>query len=323
MTALADSVRAGRRRALGRALTWVESRDERGDALLALLADGSGTFRLGITGAPGVGKSSLVAELIGRLRRAGERVAVVAVDPTSPISGGALLGDRLRMRGHQDDDGVFIRSLASRSGVGGLAGATDEVAELLARAGFGIVLIETVGVGQLEMGIAGEADAVFLLISPEGGDVIQFLKGGLMEVVDRIVVNKSDRPGADETLRVVRQLAHERDEAEPLAVSCHEGRGLDDLVEVILEAARQHRADARPERAVTRVERRVRRRLEDRWLERAWARVGGRDIAREAAERIARGEARFVEEVEALARQGEIDASESANERSKKSNSGE
>ncbi len=309
---LVRSIRAGSRRAVGRGVTWIESRDTRADELLSRLGeDGAPSpraFRLGVTGAPGVGKSSLVARLIGRLRTRGERVAVIAVDPTSPLSGGALLGDRLRMRGHQDDDGVFIRSVASRSGVGGLAASTDEVAELLAYAGYGFLLIETVGVGQLELAIAGEAHHVLLLISPEGGDVIQFLKAGLFEVVDRVVVNKSDRPGADETFRVVRQLATERDEPEPLAVSCETEEGFDELVEVVLEEAAALRRADKDATACVRMERRLRRRVEERWIARAWRRLGGVETAvQSAAQSVVAGEDRFADAVEALLHGGEFE----------------
>jgi len=216
-----------------------------------------------------------------------------------------LLGDRLRMRGHQDDDGVFIRSVASRTGVGGLAASTDGVAELLSHAGYELLLIETVGVGQLEIAVAGEAHHVLLLISPEGGDVIQFLKGGLFEVVDRIIVNKSDRPGAEETIRVVRQLAHEWHEREPIAVSCETESGLDDLLDAILKEAATVRSSDDEEAAIVRMERRLRRRVEELWIARAWQRVGEDAAARSAAEAIVRGERRFDEAVGSLLDDGE------------------
>jgi LAO/AO transport system kinase len=186
--------------ALARAISLVENqRDGFEDVLLqahAKLAEARGR-RLGITGPPGAGKSSLVVQLVQRYRAAGLRVAVVAVDPTSPFSGGALLGDRIRMEAVSTDPDVFIRSMATRGSHGGLATTTAEVADVLEAFGFDRVILETVGVGQTELDIARTADSTALVLVPESGDGIQALKAGVMEIADVFVVNKSDRPGAD------------------------------------------------------------------------------------------------------------------------------
>lgn len=161
--------------------------------------------RFGITGPPGAGKSSLAAGLAGLLRARGEEVAIVAVDPTSPFSGGALLGDRIRMNDLATDPGIFIRSMATRGSVGGLAATTREVVDLLDAFGFPNVLVETVGVGQTELEIASTADTIAVVLVPESGDGIQAMKAGLMEIADLFVVNKADRIGADRMVREIRQ----------------------------------------------------------------------------------------------------------------------
>ncbi len=287
---LAREIVRGEARAIGRALTWIEAGDPRAAALSALLPDHHVTFRLGLTGAPGVGKSSLVAALIDELRRQGERVAVLAVDPTSPISGGALLGDRVRMARHAEDPLVFIRSLASRTGVGGIAASTDEAADLLARAGFPIVLIETVGVGQLEMEIVEEADEVWLLLSPESGDAMQLLKGGVAEKVDRLVLNKSDRPGADRLQQLAEEMAHDRGGLVPMATSCETGEGIAELAELLRKRAADSLSAPDRERQVRRIRRRIRRRAERVWIAAGFARAGGEEQLERLAGEVDRGE---------------------------------
>ena len=167
------------------------------EALRALYPRGGGAFVVGITGAPGVGKSTLVDGLVAAYRADGERVAVVAVDPSSPFSGGALLGDRVRMQRHATDAGVFIRSLATRGRQGGLSRSTVGTVAVLDAAGFPLILVETVGAGQAEVDVADAADAVIVVTVPGLGDEIQALKAGLLEIADLLVVNKSDREGAD------------------------------------------------------------------------------------------------------------------------------
>jgi len=170
-------------------------------ALTELYAHTGRAFVVGITGAPGVGKSTLVDALVVPYRAAGTRVGVVAVDPSSPFSGGALLGDRVRMQRHATDDGVFIRSLATRGQLGGLSRSTTAAVAVLDAAGFGLILVETVGVGQAEVDIAGAADAIVVVTAPGLGDGVQALKAGLLEIADVLVVNKGDRDGADLALR--------------------------------------------------------------------------------------------------------------------------
>lgn len=161
---------------------------------------------IGITGPPGAGKSTFTDRLIQSGRAAGLRVAVVAVDPASPFSGGAILGDRVRMEGHGDDDGVYIRSLSSRGFLGGLSQAASAVVDLLDAAGFDRVILETVGVGQGELSVMDVADTVMVVLTPESGDTVQAMKAGLLEIADLFVINKADRPGADALVRELQQL---------------------------------------------------------------------------------------------------------------------
>lgn len=197
---LCDRALAGDRHALARLLTAVENRTPVAETALRRLYPAAGHAQLvGITGPPGAGKSTLVAALIAELRRAGRPVAVVAVDPSSPITGGAVLGDRVRMQSYAADDGVFIRSMASRGHAGGLSSATSAAAAIFDAAGFDVVLIETVGTGQSEVEVAATADTTVVVEAPEMGDEIQAIKAGLLEVADLIVVNKGDRPGAHRT----------------------------------------------------------------------------------------------------------------------------
>ena len=170
------------------------------EALRAIYPHGGRAFVVGITGSPGVGKSTLVSALTAAYRARGERVAVVAVDPSSPFSGGALLGDRVRMNRHATDDGVFIRSLATRGHHGGLSRATTAAVAVLDAAGFPVIFVETVGAGQAELDVADAADAVVVVTAPGLGDEVQALKAGLLEIADLLVVNKGDRDGADRTL---------------------------------------------------------------------------------------------------------------------------
>ncbi len=196
--ALADAAVDGDRLALARLLTAVENRTPVAEAALRRLYPTAGRAHLvGITGPPGSGKSTLVAALIAEIRAAGRNVAVIAVDPSSPITGGALLGDRVRMQAYAADDGVFIRSMASRGHAGGLASTSTAAAAILDAAGFDLVLIETVGTGQSEVEVAAAADTTVVLEAPEMGDEVQAIKAGLLEVADLVVVNKGDKPGAN------------------------------------------------------------------------------------------------------------------------------
>ncbi len=205
-------IAAGDARALARAISLAEDGAEGAEAVVtgcrALVEQRGGrrARRIGITGAPGVGKSTVVDALLRELRGTGERVGVVAVDPTSPYTGGALLGDRIRMQGFTADVGVWIRSLASRRAAGGVTRTTEAVCDLMAAAGFGTVLVETVGVGQDEVEVAEMVDATLLVLVPGMGDDVQALKAGVMEVADFYVVNKGDLPGADRVEAEVRAM---------------------------------------------------------------------------------------------------------------------
>jgi GTPase len=195
--ALLEAARQGQVRALGRLISLVERGDEGAVALARSSTRGSG-WVVGLTGAPGAGKSTLTAALLGLLRHSGERVAVLAVDPSSPLSGGALLGDRVRMQAWATDPGVFVRSMASRGAPGGLAPGVSDAVRLLAAAGWPWVLVETVGVGQGEVDVTAVADTTVVLVTAGWGDDVQAGKAGLLEVADVFVVNKADRPGASE-----------------------------------------------------------------------------------------------------------------------------
>ncbi|MFO7894980.1 MAG: methylmalonyl Co-A mutase-associated GTPase MeaB [Longimicrobiales bacterium] len=206
---LMERFRAGQRAALARAISIVENQRPGFQALLhEIHGDAQGAMRLGITGPPGAGKSTLTAELIQRFRVAEKTVGVIAVDPTSPYTGGALLGDRIRMNEVAQDKGVFVRSMATRGALGGLAAATREVMDIMAAYGFDIIIVETVGVGQSELDIAAAADTTAVILVPESGDSIQTMKAGLMEAADLFIVNKADRPGAQRLAREVEMMLH-------------------------------------------------------------------------------------------------------------------
>ncbi|MBU6278624.1 MAG: methylmalonyl Co-A mutase-associated GTPase MeaB [Actinomycetales bacterium] len=203
------ALRSGDVRTLARSISIVETQSAQARKLLAaiapLVADHSPQV-IGITGSPGVGKSTITAALVSAYRKEGKRVAVLAVDPSSPFSGGALLGDRIRMQQHANDPGVYIRSMASRGHLGGLAATTPQVIAVLAAAGFDVVLIETVGVGQSEVEVAATADTTIVLLAPGMGDGIQAAKAGILEIGDIFAVNKADRDGAQTTAREVQQM---------------------------------------------------------------------------------------------------------------------
>lgn len=203
------ALRSGDVRTLARSISIVETQSTQARELLAaiapLVADHSPQV-IGITGSPGVGKSTITAALVSAYRKEGKRVAVLAVDPSSPFSGGALLGDRIRMQQHANDPGVYIRSMASRGHLGGLAATTPQVIAVLAAAGFDVVLIETVGVGQSEVEVAATADTTIVLLAPGMGDGIQAAKAGILEIGDIFAVNKADRDGAQTTAREVQQM---------------------------------------------------------------------------------------------------------------------
>ncbi len=239
---LIPAAQSGDRRSLARLITLVENGDGvAGDILAQVFPAGGKAWTTGLTGAPGAGKSTLTDRLIAEARRTVDQVAVVAVDPSSPFSGGAVLGDRVRMQDHIDDHGVYIRSMASRGHLGGIAAATPRVVALLDGIGFPEIAVETVGVGQAEVEIAGNADTTLVVVNPGWGDSVQAAKAGLLEIGDVFVVNKADRPGVGETVRDLTQmleLGDHRDWAPPIIPTvASTGDGVDEL----WQAVRDHR----------------------------------------------------------------------------------
>ncbi|HKS25512.1 MAG TPA: methylmalonyl Co-A mutase-associated GTPase MeaB [Thermoanaerobaculia bacterium] len=235
MSDLASDVVAGKYRALGRAISLAEREDAAAERLLAEIYPSTGRARIvGITGSPGSGKSTLVAALAKHYRKEEKRVAIVAVDPTSPFSGGAILGDRIRMHDLYTDRGVFIRSMATRGFLGGLAKATNDVVDILDASGFDIVLVETVGVGQDEVEVIRTVQTNMVVLVPGMGDDIQAIKAGIMEIGDIFVVNKADRPGADKTVTEVTMMMSLVDEhgdwVPPIVKTVASlGKGIDEL----------------------------------------------------------------------------------------------
>lgn len=236
---LAREIRTGSRRALSKGITMAENEREGAARLLRVLKPRGHAFVLGITGPPGTGKSTLVDRLIEVYRKRGLKVGVIAVDPTSPLTGGAFLGDRIRMARHASDDGVYIRSMASRGWSGGLSRATSQVIQLMDAAGFDVVLLETVGIGQSDIEVMSVSHAVMVVLMPGLGDDVQASKAGLMEIGDVYVVNKADMEGADsmvvDILGVVRGM---KSRSPPVVkVSALTGEGLDKL-EASIETVR-------------------------------------------------------------------------------------
>ena len=276
-----EGVRAGRTRALARAITLVENaRPEARGLLAALFPHAKDGLVVGVTGPPGAGKSSLVDRLTSRLRRDGQTVGVVAVDPTSPFSGGAILGDRIRMQSHATDPGVFIRSMATRGQLGGLAATTDQVLSVLLAAERDVVLVETVGVGQDEVDIVDSADVSLVVLVPGLGDEVQALKAGIMEIADVFVVNKADRDGVEKLVAEIEAMlsfAGDAGEAPRIVKTvATEDRGTGELLEAVLAFHREAEASgalARRRRA------RLRRQLETAVRQRVMAHVRARVLS--------------------------------------------
>jgi LAO/AO transport system kinase len=238
----------GDKRALARAISLVENRDPAGDELVAELFPRTGDARIvGLTGPPGVGKSTLIAAIVKKLRESDREIGVLSIDPSSPFTQGAVLGDRIRLSEHFLDAGVFIRSMATRGSLGGLAEAALQAALLMDASGKDDILLETVGVGQGEIDIVDHADTVVLALMPGSGDSIQALKAGVMEIPDVIVVNKAEHPLADTMIREVKAvlaLGPTRDWKVPVVrTEASKGEGIDDLVDA-LDAHRRHIAEA-------------------------------------------------------------------------------
>jgi LAO/AO transport system kinase len=246
---LLERLRAGDKRAVARLISWVEDgdRDQLRDAAEALNPAAGRAQVIGLTGSPGVGKSTLAGALVAAYRAQGLTVGVLAVDPSSPFTGGALLGDRVRMQRHALDEGVYIRSMATRGHLGGLAWATPQAVRVLDAAGCDVVLVETVGVGQAEVEVAGLADTTLVALAPGFGDAVQVAKAGILEVADVFVVNKADRDGAEVVARDLRQMLHlgqARPWQVPVVLTVAErGDGVGELVEAVA-AHRDHLASS-------------------------------------------------------------------------------
>ncbi|WP_364518235.1 methylmalonyl Co-A mutase-associated GTPase MeaB [Nocardioides sp. LML1-1-1.1] len=295
--ALVEKARAGDPRSVGRLVSQVEDESPLLPELMRALAPHTGHARIvGLTGSPGVGKSTSTNALIGELRRRDQRVAVLAVDPSSPFSGGALLGDRIRMGDHVLDPGVFIRSMAARGHLGGLAWTTPQALRVLDAAGFDYVLVETVGVGQSEVEVAGQADTTVVLLAPGMGDGIQAAKAGILEIGDLYVVNKADRDGADKVRRDLRSmlgLAERREDTwrpPVLKTVASTGDGVTDVV----DALEEHGAWLRESGELQR--RRVRRARDEietlalTALRKRWGSVGDGDRLDDLAAAVVAGE---------------------------------
>ena len=289
-----EQVRAGDVRAMSRAITAIENHQPEAEELLRLLFPYTGrAYLTGITGAPGTGKSTLADRLAAHYRKQQEQVGVIAVDPTSPYSGGAILGDRIRMQGHAGDAGMFIRSMATRGFLGGLARATAEVALLLDAAGIQQVLIETVGVGQDEIDIVRLADCVLVVMVPGLGDDIQGMKAGLMEIGDIFVLNKADRQGADrleQELLAMLSMVMPRDGWHPPVVRtvATENKGIDTLAGMIGKFQKHFEATGERQRKhIEHWKKRLLELLESRLLEKVLGGTDGQRLLEELASEVA------------------------------------
>jgi len=286
-----EQVRSGDPRALARAISTVENRTPGWAELLKAVFPHSGTARiLGLTGAPGAGKSTLVDQLAKHYRKTGKTLGIVAVDPTSPYTGGAILGDRIRMQDHHSDPGIYIRSMATRGSLGGLARTTADVATLLDASGRDLIMIETVGVGQDEVDIVRLADVTIVILVPGMGDDVQTIKAGIMEIADIFVVNKSDRDGAERVEREIRSLqslATRHDGWTPAIVKtvASEGKGVTELAGAITEyEAYLTQKNLAQQRCVENWKARLVEMVRDAMLDKARAQFGDGQIERYAAE---------------------------------------
>ncbi len=298
LSELIKGIRTQSRSSVSQAITLIENQGERGAELLSHIHSLTGNaYRIGITGPPGAGKSSITDQLISRFRNEGKTVAVVAVDPSSPFSGGAVLGDRIRMTNHFSDKGVFVRSMATRGSQGGLSVKTQEAGEIFDAAGFDIILFETVGVGQIELDVIKAADTVVVVLVPESGDEVQMLKAGLMEIGNIFAINKADRPGANKLMitlqNILSTLPHDEKTWIPKVVHtvAIEGKGIDQLTTLITNHHQYNNqmgitGKKRDDRYKSRVLELVTNKLLDSfWKEEVKAKMDG-EIAKEYTQRI-------------------------------------
>jgi LAO/AO transport system kinase len=286
-----ERVRSGDARALARAISTVENRAPESANLLKALFPHSGKARiLGLTGPPGAGKSTLVDQLARHYRRAGQTLGIIAVDPTSPYTGGAILGDRIRMLDHHADPGIYIRSMATRGSLGGLARSTADVATVLDASGRNLILIETVGVGQDEVDIVRLADITIVILVPGMGDDVQTIKAGIMEIADIFVINKSDREGAERVereIRAMQSLATRHDNWTPPIVKtvASEGKGVEDLAAAIADyEGYLQKENLVLKRTIQNWRERLVEMLRDAMLERARTQLGDGQVEQYAAE---------------------------------------
>ncbi|HYO76288.1 MAG TPA: methylmalonyl Co-A mutase-associated GTPase MeaB [Thermoanaerobaculia bacterium] len=295
VTSILDGIRDGRYRALGQAISLVESHDPAATRLLAELYPQTGKARiLGITGSPGAGKSTLVAAMARHYRAQQKRVGIIAVDPTSPFTGGAILGDRIRMSDLYTDRGVFIRSMATRGFLGGLAKATNDVVDILDAAGFDVVLVETVGVGQDEVEVVRTVQTNLVVLVPGMGDDIQAIKAGIMEIGDVFVVNKADRPGAEKTvteITMMMSLVEEHGDYVPPIVKtvASKSQGITDLDDAIVKHFDYLSASGELDRRNRdRVRIRIETQLKETFMQRLIGKTIGRDQYEELLEDVLR-----------------------------------
>ncbi len=288
---LIDSIRSGDPRSLARAISTVENRTPGWSDLLKALFPHTGKARvIGMTGAPGAGKSTLVDHLARHYRKHDRTVGIIAVDPTSPYTGGAILGDRIRMQDHFADRGIYIRSMATRGSLGGLARTTADVATVLDASGRNVILIETVGVGQDEVDIVRLADITVVILVPGMGDDVQTIKAGIMEIADIFVINKSDREGAERVereIRALQSLAVRRDGWTPPIVKtvASEGKGVQELAAAIVEyEAYLQNGDRALQKSVENWQERLVEMLRDVMLDKARAQFGDGNLAKLAAD---------------------------------------